>query len=828
MKFLIIKNIFLLFFFCSFLKIYPQKVKVISSFTNQPLPNVDVFNPSKKTYTQSNLKGEVNLISFKEQDTLHFYLLGYKTLTILKKQAVLLKKIKMTENQQLIDEIVLSTSRSKVNINAIAEKVSIIDAKEINNFPAKTGADILQLASVRLQKSQGGGGSPVLRGFEANRVLLVIDGVRMNNAIYRSGHLQNAITIDPNNIERAEIIFGASSVAYGSDALGGVIHYYTKTPEFSNKNLKKYRIFSQYNSASNSFLQHSETMLSRKNIASFTGISYSFFGDIAMGKNRTHNYENWGKVFLYSKNSPDNYYANPHTNDKPHIQKNTAYSQWDIMQKLRYKFKKENIITVNIQFSKSSDIPRFDKLNEKTREELRFAEWYYGPQKRILISPQLRLYPNKKIVDKIKLIAAYQDIEESRINRRFNSLTKNFQIEKVKVWSFNADFETYINSNVLNYGLEIIHNNVASTAYSKNLIIEGNNVIGLENSLPIPTRYPSNGSAYNTAAIYTNFRKQLIKKLFLNIGSRYSYVNTKASWNETALIDSNLDQLNANNQAVNFSIGTVYKPFKNLQFNFLVASGFRSPNIDDLGKIRENNGFLLVPNPNIKPEYVYNYDLGIIYFSKNKKNYIVLRGFQTDLRNYIRRANYSIEGDTTTKDINTIIYDGEEVLTQANINTEKEKIWGGDIEIKWKKNDFLSFNGKFTFTNAEKNQKYGPLPSILPFFGTLEIQYKNKKLWTNLSYIFNSSKKPNDFSRTGEDGLEETPIINPNASEDIKKYAGTPKWAIFNLATVYNYNKNVIFRLGIENIFDIHYKTFASGISQPGRNFYLGIELKSK
>ena len=56
----------------------------------------------------------------------------------------------------------------------------------------------------------------------------------MNNAIYRSGHLQNAITIDPNAIERVEVVYGSSSVGYGSDALGGVVHYFTKTPRINS------------------------------------------------------------------------------------------------------------------------------------------------------------------------------------------------------------------------------------------------------------------------------------------------------------------------------------------------------------------------------------------------------------------------------------------------------------------------------------------------------------------------------------------------------------------------------------------------------------------
>ena len=135
-------------------------------------------------------------------------------------------------DEKKLGEIVLSVARTAAQSQKIAERVSLIDKASIRKGSPTTGADLLLMApGVRLQNSQGGGGSPVLRGFEANRVLLVVDGIRLNNAIYRSGHLQNAITIDPNSIERVEVIYGSSSVGYGSDALGGVVHYYTKTPK---------------------------------------------------------------------------------------------------------------------------------------------------------------------------------------------------------------------------------------------------------------------------------------------------------------------------------------------------------------------------------------------------------------------------------------------------------------------------------------------------------------------------------------------------------------------------------------------------------------------
>ena len=72
----------------------------------------------------------------------------------------------------------------------------------------------------------------MIRGFSANSVLIVVDGVRMNNAIYRGGNLQNVISIDPLSLENTEVLFGPGSVMYGSDALGGVMQFRTKTPGF--------------------------------------------------------------------------------------------------------------------------------------------------------------------------------------------------------------------------------------------------------------------------------------------------------------------------------------------------------------------------------------------------------------------------------------------------------------------------------------------------------------------------------------------------------------------------------------------------------------------
>ena len=150
-----------------------------------------------------------------------------------------------------LKEVVIVASRFPENKEDVAQRVQVVKATRIQQLNAANAADVLQQTpGVFVQKSQLGGGSPVLRGFEASRILLVVDGVRMNNAIYRSGHLQNVLTLDNEAIDRIEVAFGPSSVSYGSDALGGVIHAYTQQAQLNKKSISA---FSRYASAAQAF-----------------------------------------------------------------------------------------------------------------------------------------------------------------------------------------------------------------------------------------------------------------------------------------------------------------------------------------------------------------------------------------------------------------------------------------------------------------------------------------------------------------------------------------------------------------------------------------------
>ena len=222
-------------------------------------------------------------------------------------------------------------------MSEVPRQVDVIGVDQLRFLNPQTSADVLQgSGKVLVQKSQQGGGSPIIRGFEANKILLVVDGVRMNNAIYRAGHLQNAITVDHNILEQVEVSFGPGSVVYGSDALGGVIHYRTRTPQLSESGEQevKVNLNGRLGTANQEKLLHLDFSIAEGKVASLTSISRSDFGDLRMGSIRTHGDSLWGLVpeYVSSNGAEDVVLENP----DPEIQKGTAYSQMDFLQKFVY------------------------------------------------------------------------------------------------------------------------------------------------------------------------------------------------------------------------------------------------------------------------------------------------------------------------------------------------------------------------------------------------------------------------------------------------------------------------------------------------------------
>ncbi|MBJ34932.1 MAG: TonB-dependent receptor [Flavobacteriaceae bacterium] len=804
---------------------YSQQISLKDQTTNENLPDVLIYNEDKSKSIITNTDGVVDLKVFSENDKIYFQLLGYSILERFKETIIDGSIIYLQEENQALDEVILSVARSESNTSQVAEKVSVIKSTDVFLTSPSSGAELLELSpGVRVQKSQGGGGSPIIRGFEANRVLIVVDGVRMNNAIYRSGHLQNSITIDPNNIERVEVIFGSSSVGYGSDAMGGVIHYYTKNPILKSSKKINSTFTSNYSSANQSVSNNYIANYSKDNWGSITSLTVSKYGDIKIGKNRRHGYENWGLTPLFSKNSRNSFFPEPSVNKNQNIQKNTEYSQVDLFQKFLFKIGETNLLNVNIQFSKSSDIDRYDQLSIPLGNSLKFAEWYYGPQKRFLLSPSLKIFPEKKFMKKGVITLGIQKINESRIKRRFNTMNRSYQIEDLNVFSVNGDFDTYFEGgHSISYGLESTYNYNDSRAYDRMIEISDNKITGLSQKIPIPTRYPSDGSSYTSFASYINWSWNMSEFFTFNIGTRLTFTGIKADWDDQVSVNPQLSEIDLYSRALTTTVSIKLRPSKKVQINTVLSSGFRNPNIDDIGKIRESNGLLVVPNTFLKPEYAYNLDLGIDFRSLNNNNFISFRGFSTIISRHIARDNFTVFSDTTTPDLSTIIYNGEEVITISNKNLGNRFIHGFSVDGFSKVLNNLKLDYSLTYTQGDINETYGPLPSISPLFGSLSMSYKKKDINIQAIYKFSEAKDANSYSFGGEDGLYETPFIIENNGII---YLGSPKWSNLSIYGSKNILSNLILRLGLTNVFDTHYRTFASGISSPGRSIEIGLNLE--
>jgi len=814
------KNLFftIIFFISGFT--LAQKVKVLDQQTGKIVKNTSIFNDKETINITTDFNGFADISEFKNNEIVVFSHLSYAVLRV--KKSIIKSKnyiIFLTKESEQLDEIVISLFKKEEKTARIAEQIAVLNARDIQKVSPQTSADLLAtIPGIKVQKSQFGGGSPVIRGMESNRVLLVVDGVRMNNAIYRKGHLQSSITVTPNMLDKTEVVFGPSSVLYGSDALGGVIHYYTKTPKLSQKNEVESQLFSRFSTVNQEVTTNVSAEVRKENWASLTSVSYSDFGDLKAGKNRSHGYNDWGRVFFFSENINGNYNENPTKNSDSNIQRNTGYKQTDVLQKFFIPLSKNTDLKVNLQYSTSSDIPRFDRLAELKDGSLKFAEWFYGPQKRFLASTQLILNPSKSWLESGVITAAYQNLEESRIQRKFGSLNRSYREEKVDVYSLNGDFSIALTADkrrTLSYGFEFAYNEVNSNAYGKELNIVNGEIDGFSNDFIVQSRYPDGGSNYLSSAAYIDYRQDINSKATLNSGIRFTNTNLNAMWIDQTFIHLAETNIKANHSAVTATLGYVYKPNKNWQINSVISSGFRSPNIDDIGRVREKAGTVTVPNINVTPEFAYNAEIGVQKYFNDKKFRFGANIYYTLLDNYIQREFVH----NSNGSIKQVEFDGEFGRAISNQNKDKAYITGftanylGKISSSWRTSGFV------TYTKGKTYDTHEPMSSIPPLFGQFELNHSLDRFELGAAIRFNAKKSIKDFNITeGIDNHDLTPIVDENATEEVLKYGGSPSWITAGLNFRFTVNDNFSVLARLDNLLDQHYIEFASGVASPGRN----------
>lgn len=773
---------------------------MLDSESGQPLANVAIYNKDKSISSVTDISGKADLSQFTDIEVIIFKSVSYVEAYRRKREIVNNNNIVLLESvENQLEQVTLSVARFKLKKDEIPQKIISITPSEIELASPQTSADLLEsTGQVYMQKSQLGGGSPMIRGFATNRLLLTVDGVRMNSAIFRSGNLQNVISVDPLMVQSAEVILGPGSVVYGSDAIGGVVNFYTLKPKFSFNGGTSFsgNIYTRFSTANNENTVHADLNIGRENWAFRSGITYSDFGDLRMGEHGPDDYLRLD--YAERQNGIDVMLKN----EDPLVQKPTGYDQINLLQKIKYMPSKDWDFNLGLVYSNTSDLPRYDRLYRKRDGVLRSAEWYYGPQTWFLGNLNINHRSNSEFYDKLQFTGAYQFFGESRNDRNFGDPILFTTEENVDAYSINLDFEKDFSQSKLFYGFEYVLNNINSEGSFRN--------IETSETGETASRYPD-GSKWQSLAIYSSYQWKLTEDFSIQSGIRYNHILVDASFDDR-FYNFPFEKANISTGALTGSLGLNWRQNDFIGWRLGLSTAFRAPNIDDIGKIFDSEpGSVVVPNPGLKPEYAYNAELGADFnFSDNIR--LGLTGYYTYLNNAMVRRDFNLNGVTE------IDYQGEPSKVQAIQNVANAYVYGLEAGLEVDFSVALRLKSQFSYTHGEENEggKYVPLRHAAPMFGNTHLIWNKRRLKFDLFAEYNGQFNFEDLAP----GEQDKPYLY---ALDNNENPYSPAWYTLNLTGQYRLNANWLATVSVENITDQRYRTYSSGIAAAGRNLIIAL-----
>lgn len=749
-------------------------------------------------YTKKNAKKQIKsgLLS----------LILFACLTIANAQIQSDTAIPYPQELENMDEILVSAQRFGSSRANSTRQIEVISSKQMQLAQQGTMADVLsQTGQVFVQKSQLGGGSPVLRGFESSRVLLVVDGVRMNNAVYRSGHLQDIITVDQFMLDRTEVFFGSGSTQFGSDALGGVVYMKTRDPKFRNTRFSFAGANAnfRYLSAANAVISNVNIEMSGKKLAWVFSSTSSDFSDLRMGQQR--HFSQWDtfglrKYYAGKINGRDTMLRN----NNPYIQLGSAYTQNDVFTKLS--LKTGNLVhTFAAQLSRTASVPRYDRLSDMSNGKLRFATWEYAPQNRDFWAYTLTI-PNQGKWSH-RFIASHQNCRVGRVTRRFGNTSELTQQDKVGMSAANYDFLLNLKSNFqIQGGAEWVLNVVEAKASQRNVIT--GEITDSKN-----TRYADDGATTQSLAVFANAIFVVKPNDFiLEGGFRLTHYQLKAAFSPENFLKLPYSNAQLNSIAPVYNLGISKKmDWDGLFFKASLAAGFRNPNVDDMTKLFESmpGNKLVIPNNNLKPERTRTLDLG--FRLDRKKIHLEIGGYYTRISRLLIDRPGVYNGD------DSFDYEGQRTPVFQMENSAGGYVTGGYLAVKIQLLSGLfadaNYNSTFGRYQSDPNAFWTPLDHIAPDHGRLGLRWSSQEWQWEAFMLFNGRKIRGEYSPSGEDNAQYAPG------------GETPSWQTHHVRANWQVNKNLLASFAVENILDLNYRVFASGISAPGRNLVASIKV---
>ena len=705
-----------------------------------------------------------------------------------------------------LDEVVVSASRWCQQSQAQPVKVTRLSFDDANGSNPQTAADLLGLTGeVFVQKSQYGGGSPMIRGFATNRLLYSIDGVRMNTAIYRSGNIQNVISLDHFAIDGTEVLFGPGAVGYGSDAIGGVMLFSTLEPRLAAGDVPVVYGSSTLRTAtaSNELTAHLHAGVGWRRWSLLTSFTYSSFGDLKQGMYGPDDYVMPYVVvpgFTGDGAVQDRVVANV---DK-RKQAPSGYSQYNLMQKVRYAPGRGWDIEYAFHLSGTSEYARYDRHQRLKNGLPRYAEWNYGPQLWMMNHLRVEHAGGGVMYDSMRVNLALQCFEESRISRDLNKPRRETQSEYVDAWSANADFiKSVTDGLVISYGAEYVQNNVRSKGVTTDIVTN--------DSSPMEARYPN--ARWYSAGIFAQAEWHITDRLNLAGGIRYNHY----------LIDNDFSTVGykvpfeprqvASAGSVSGNVGVNWRPSSGWLFRVNYARGFRAPNVDDMGKLFDSaDGCVTVPNPALKPEYADNVELGIAKHIGSFLKFDVT-AYYTHLKDAIVRRDFLFNGSPTME------YQGNECRVQALQNAATADVWGVQAAVDARFAQWFYASARVNWQRGFEemdNGEVSPSRHAAPLFGRVAVGVECERLTIEAFAAFQAARAAADMP-VEERNKKEIYALDSNGN------AYSPAWFTLNLRASLLLSRGFSLNATLENIADRRYRPYSCGISAPGRNLTMNL-----
>lgn len=804
MRFLLIS---FLLFHCV-IQSFAQKIQVVQENSLEPIAYANLYCVSaanaKGVGKVADAHGFFNLEFFKGCDTLRFSAVGFSSQIIAVRDLKSMKQWVINHEEFSLPVITVSHRRFDEPSRISPQKQRKINRDHIaKQNPATTAELLANTGEVFMQKSQQGGGSPMIRGFAANRLLIAVDGVRMNNAIFRGGNVHNILSINPYTVEQAQVVFGPGSVLYGSDAIGGVMDFKTLNPlSHTDSGMDvRFRSQSKYATANHEMAQHAEFYVASPQWSSVSAVTVQRFGNLTMGSNGARD-EYLRSFYADRIEGADTLVTNPN----PYVQNPSGYEQYNALQKFKYKLSPQTQLTYAFHITQTSNVPRYDRHIRYRNGMQQFAEWYYGPQKWNMHHLNLLHYANHNWFESWNLIVAYQFYEESRFSRRFNDPERFNRIENLHLGSLNWDFNKTLNkkSNI-SYGVETLFNQVQSQGSITH--------VDLGVTQDGPARYPN--ANWFSSGVYATYFRELNSVWKYYAGARWNYFYLNADFsNNLPFFPLPFQNATLNNQAPTGNTGMLADLGKKTQFTFNLSTGFRAPNVDDMGKIFDfADARVVVPNSNLAPEYAYNVDIGWTQIVGRRAK-IDFSAYYIYLDGAMVRRNHTLNG------LDSIDYDGQMSQVQAILNASATYIVGSQLNMEYKLTPRWSANTRLNYQHGKEQTPDGNTTfarHAAPAFGNVVLQYKNHR-WQAMAEYRASAEVPH-----ARLNIEEREKIEIYALDE-QGNPFAPAWSILNLYVNYKINTFWSFYGSIENVTNQSYRPYSSGMVSPGRNFMISVK----